>query len=109
MYDYKTLVDPGNARKPRFPSPQGFKFRTDDIKNTCCWLWLIDSDTEDPETMDKFEVENNAKLVGQTRQGEHWSSVKKFPFLQTGKGGRACPATPYYYHADKQTSVLASY
>ena len=38
VYDYKTLVDPGMEKpggpgnNPRFPSPQGFKYRTDDIK-----------------------------------------------------------------------------
>ena len=83
MYDYKTLVDPGMERKPKFPSPQGFKYRTDDIANTCCWLWLIDADTEEPEQMSKLEVEKNAMDVGPEAKGEHWSSVKKFPFLQT--------------------------
>jgi hypothetical protein len=87
MYDYKTLVDSGIAPHPRFPSPQGFKFRTDDIAGTCCWLWLIDNTTEPgaetPETMDALEVEKNAKDVGADAKGEHWSSVKKFPFLQT--------------------------
>jgi hypothetical protein len=83
IYDYKTLVDPGNEKKPRFPSPQGFKFRTDDIENTCCWLWLIDDQTQDAERMSKLEVENNAKDVGKDNIGEHWSSVTTFPFLQT--------------------------
>jgi len=83
MYDYKTLVDPGNEKTPKFPAPQGFKFRTDDINNTCCWLWLIDSDTQQNEQMQKFAVESNAKDLGATPQGEHWRSVTKFPFLQT--------------------------
>jgi len=84
MYDYKTLVDPGMEKEPKFPSPQGFKFRTDDIENSCCWLWLIDDDTQQPERMDRFEVESNAKYVGtDPGRGEHWLSVKKFPFLQT--------------------------
>lgn len=87
MYDYKTLVDAGNHKFPRFPSPQGFKFKTDNIANTCCWLWLIDNTTnpgsEDPERMDRLEVEKNAKNLGNDTKGNHWSSVKKFPFLQT--------------------------
>ena len=33
--------------------------------------------------MSKLEVENNAKDVGPDARGEHWSSVHKFPFLQT--------------------------
>lgn len=82
IYDYKTLVDPGNERKPAFPSPQGFKCRTDNIASTCCWLWLVD-DNEDPDRMEKLEVEHKAKDVGADPRGEHWSSVIKFPFLQT--------------------------
>ena len=91
MYDYKTLVDPGNEKpggpgnNPIFPSPQGFKFRTDDLMSTCCWLWLVgDASTQyEPETMEKFEVEKKAVDEGLDAKGEHWSSVKKFPFLQT--------------------------
>jgi len=83
IYDYKTLVDPGLEPTPKFPSPQGFKFRTDNINNTCCWLWLLDSDTGDAERMDQFTVENNAKDLGPTPDGEHWLSVTHFPFLQT--------------------------
>lgn len=83
MYDYKTLVDPGLEKNPKFPAPQGFKFRTDDIENTCCWLWLIDPNTQQNEEMEQFSVESNAKDAGATPQGEHWVSVKKFPFLQT--------------------------
>jgi hypothetical protein len=84
MYDYKTLVDPGMEKKPAFPSPQGFKFNTNDIENTCCWLWLLDSDTGNAETMDKFQVEDNAKDLGPDGvKGEHWLSVKTFPFYQT--------------------------
>tara|TARA_B110000208_G_C11577827_1_gene361365 strand:- start:249 stop:605 length:357 start_codon:yes stop_codon:yes gene_type:complete len=37
----------------------------------------------EPETMSKFEVESNAKDEGADAKGEHWSSVKRFPFLQT--------------------------
>ena len=33
--------------------------------------------------MDRFEVESNAKRVGADARGDHWLSVKKFPFLQT--------------------------
>ena len=83
IYDYKTLVDPGNEPTPKFPMPQGFKFRTDNIANTCCWTWLIDSDTQNAETMSRFEVESNAKDVGKDAKGEHWASVSTFPFLQT--------------------------
>ena len=90
MYDYKTLVDTGNepaggpGGNPVFPSPQGFKFRTNDIASTCCWVWLIgDAPSYEPETMDKFEIESNAKDEGADAKGEHWSSVKHFPFLQT--------------------------
>jgi hypothetical protein len=90
MYDYKTMVDAGNNPHPRFPSPQGFKFRTDDLAGTCCWTWLIDNTTnpgsEEIETMERLEVEKNAKDIGPTKtpyEGEHWSSVKRFPFLQT--------------------------
>ena len=32
MYDYGTLVDSGSAPWPPFPSPQGFKFRTNDVR-----------------------------------------------------------------------------
>ena len=77
------LVDPGNERKPPFPSPQGFKFNTNDIENSCCWLWLLDSDTGNAEEMSQLTVESNAKDVGKDAIGEHWSSVKTFPFLQT--------------------------
>jgi hypothetical protein len=87
MYDYKTMVDPcpvGDCPgKPKFPSPQGFRYQTNDIEHTCCFVWLVDSDTGEPETMDKFEVESNAKLVGTDARGDHWLSVTKFPFLQT--------------------------
>ena len=43
MYDYKTLVDPcpvGQcpSSRPKFPSPQGFKWQTDDMDNTCCFV-----------------------------------------------------------------------
>ena len=55
-YDYKTLVDPGLAPTPKFPSPQGFKWNTGNRNNSCCWVWLIDSDTQEPETMEKIEV-----------------------------------------------------
>jgi len=99
MYDYKTLVDPcpvGNCPgQPKFPTPQGFKFRTGDINNTCCWTWLIDSDTQEPETMEKFEVESNAKLVGTDARGEHWLSVKRFPFLQTDDWWFTAPNSSY--------------
>lgn len=77
------MVDPGMEKYPKFPSPQGFKWRTGDVNNSCCWLWLIDSQTGEPETMEKFEVESNAKDMGSTPQGEHWQSIKHFPFLQT--------------------------
>jgi len=83
MYDYKTLMDPGNLPKPTFPSPQGFKWKTADPLNTCCWVWLLDSNTGDAERMSRLEVENNAKDVGKDQKGEHWSSVTTFPFLQT--------------------------
>jgi hypothetical protein len=93
VYDYKTLVDTGNEKpggpgnNPVFPSPQGFKYRTDNIANTCCWVWLItgsyDQHNIEPETMEKFEVEKKAKDEGSDAKGEHWSSVIKFPFLQT--------------------------
>ena len=33
--------------------------------------------------MSKLEVEKNAQDVGPEAKGEHWNSVKKFPFLQT--------------------------
>ena len=41
-------------------------FRTNDIKNTCCWLWLINNDTgtEEARTMEALEVEKNAKDIG---------------------------------------------
>ena len=69
MYDYKTLVDPcpvGQcpSSRPKFPSPQGFKWQTDDMDNTCCFVWLVDSDTKEPETMDRFEVESNVQAGG---------------------------------------------
>lgn len=83
MYDYKTLMDPGMERNPKFPSPQGFKFNTDNIKNSCCWVWLIDDDTKEPEIMQQYAVEKNAQDVGKDADGEHWASVLKFPFLQT--------------------------
>lgn len=88
MYDYKTLMDPcpvGDCPgdRPKFPSPQGFKWKTADPEHSCCFVWLVDSDTKEPERMDKFELESNAKLVGQDARGDHWLSVKKFPFLQT--------------------------
>jgi len=87
MYDYKTLVDPcpfGDCPgKPKFPSPQGFKWTTDDPEHTCCFVWLVDDDTKEAERMQKFEVERNAKLVGTDADGDHWLSVTRFPFLQT--------------------------
>ena len=99
MYDYKTLVDPcpvGQcpSSRPKFPSPQGFKWQTDDMDNTCCFVWLVDSDTKEPETMDRFEVESNAKQVGSDARGDHWLSVKKFPFLQTDDCAPRSRATP---------------
>jgi len=87
IYDYKTLVDPGNH--PGFPNPQGFKFRTDSIEDSCCWLWLTNDGgvtaESEADTMDVFEVEKKAvdEGAGPAPLGEHWSSVKKFPFLQT--------------------------
>ena len=109
MYDYKTLVDPGLAPTPKFPSPQGFKFRTDDIENTCCWLWLIDSDTEQPEKMDQFAVEDNAKDLGPEADGEHWLSVKKFPFLQTDdwwfKNGTIPVKSNSYFNIPGRSSI----
>ena len=105
MYDYKTLVDPcpvGQcpSSRPKFPSPQGFKWQTDDMDNTCCFVWLVDSDTKEPETMDRFEVESNAKLMGSDARGDHWLSVKKFPFLQTDdwwfKNGTLTASNTYF-------------
>lgn len=92
MYDYKTLIDPcptgrpGHgcpSSRPNWPSPQGFKFNTDSIENSCCYVWLVDSDTGEAETMEKFALEDNSKEVGHDARGDHWLSVKKFPFLQT--------------------------
>lgn len=86
MYDYGTLVDSGSAPWPPFPSPQGFKFRTNDIENSCCWLWLVQnqsgSSIPEAETMSKFSVEKNAKDVGSDERGEHWHSHTWFPFTQ---------------------------
>ena len=83
MYDYKTMVDSGSAPWPPFPSPQGFKFRTDDIENTCCWLWLVTNNTGSPiptaETMDQFQLEKNSVDEGSDARGEHWHSHKWFP------------------------------
>jgi len=112
MYDYKTLVDPGNGRPPIdpvFPSPQGFKFQTNDIENTCCWVWLVDKDNNDePETMEQFAVEKNAKLVGSDSRGDHWLSVTKFPFLQTDDWwfkNNTLAASNSYVHIPGHTSV----
>ena len=33
--------------------------------------------------MEALEVEKNAKDIGPESKGEHWSSVIRFPFLQT--------------------------
>jgi len=104
MYDYKTMVDSGIAPWPPFPSPQGFHFRTDDIENSCCWLWLVQNQTGSniptAETMDKFEVESNAKDVGSDARGEHWRSHKWFPFTQNDdwwfKNGTVAYSNSYF-------------
>jgi len=105
MYDYKTMVDPcpvGDCPKsrPTFPSPQGFKWRTNDPEHTCCFVWLVDSETKEPERMDKFEIESNARLVGKDPRGDHWLSVKRFPFLQTDdwwlKNGTVAASNTYF-------------
>lgn len=86
MYDYSTMVDSGAAPWPPFPSPQGFHFKTDDVENTCCWLWLVQNQSGSSiptiEKMDKFQVEKNVKDVGADARGEHWHSHKWFPFTQ---------------------------
>ena len=50
--------------------------------------------------MDRFEVESNAKLVGSDARGDHWLSVKKFPFLQTDdwwfKNGTLTASNTYF-------------
>ena len=59
--------------------------------------------------MDKFEVEDNAKDVGADADGEHWLSVKKFPFLQTDdwwfKNGTVLTKSNSYFKIPGGSSV----
>jgi hypothetical protein len=48
-----------------------------------CWLWLMDPDTKDADRMYQFRVPSKAQDAGADKDGEHWSNVAHFPFLQT--------------------------
>ena len=71
-------------------------------------MWLVDDQTKQPERMDKFEIEKNAKLVGKDGRGDHWLSVKHFPFLQTDDWwlqNNTVAASNTYFNIPGQTSV----
>ena len=59
-----------------------------------CWLWLIDSDTEQPEKMDQFVVEDNAKDLGPEADGEHSPWSRSSPSCRRTIGGSRMAPSP---------------
>lgn len=86
VYRYDVLVDPPfppGRTDPTFPTPKGYQFQLSNPNNTCCWLWLMDPDTQVADRMSHEEMSKRAVDVGTDEFGEHWSTVLKFPFNQT--------------------------
>jgi hypothetical protein len=86
IYRYDVNVDPPlqpGPNDPHFPTPKGYQFQLSNPNMTCCWLWLMDSDTKDADRMYQLQVPKKAQDAGSDKDGEHWASVSKFPFLQT--------------------------
>ena len=86
VYRYDKMVDPPLPPvkgEPIAPTPMGFKFRTNDPDQTCCWLWLWDPQTQMSEKMFHYEIDERAKDLGPdaSRAGaEHWQKTHWFPF-----------------------------
>ena len=87
MYRYDVKVDPPFPKQPGdpdFPTPKGYQFKLSNPNMTCCWLWLMDSDTKEADLMEQITIPKKAKDLGADADGEHWASSSHFPLTQTG-------------------------
>jgi len=71
---YRYDVQDRNHRP--FPAPRGYKFDLGPSKLSCCWVWLVDSDTGDNEEMDEVKIPAKATDRGATTKNgvsvEEW-------------------------------------
>ena len=87
VYRYDVEVDPPFPKRPddpTFPTPKGYQFQLSNPNMTCCWLWLMDSDTKEADMMQQLTIPKKAKDLGADANGEHWASSSKFPLGPTG-------------------------
>ena len=87
VYRYDVKIDPpfpARPGDPTFPTPKGYQFDLANPNMTCCWLWLMDSDTKEADMMEQLTIPKKAKDLGADANGEHWASSTHFPLTQTG-------------------------